>query len=148
MLSIEKKEKKLIEKKLDILRKEKELAKKKKEAENRLIFEVGRLCKKAGLINLDRNCLMGSFLYIKEKLNDSRFKDEVMEKFNEYNSKNEKTYPVIVEIKEDCTETKVRLKNLNFKYNKFRNEWYGYGEKNNIEKYLDTNKVNLLVLDE
>lgn len=104
----------------------------------RRLIELGGLVVKAELDQLNNNTLLGAFLSLKHEsaqIDTINFWTEQGAKaFEESKSKNiEEKAPLVITFDSEPTrETKSHLRDLNFKWNPFRKEWYGYGVESNI----------------
>jgi hypothetical protein len=142
---IEKKQK-LAESKKRIEAKEKLLREKERKLKTKEHINRGVLIEKSGLENLNNTTLLGALLEIKELSQDqSRISkwEKKGEEFQNRSLNNEQT-PLIVSIENnDEKEAVMILRDLKFKWNAFRKEWYGYGVKSDIEKALEPFKANI-----
>ena len=106
----------------------------------RRLIELGGLVAKAELDHLNNNTLLGALLFIKsgshQKENIDLWTEQGARSFEESKSKiktKEEKIPLIITFKSEPTrETKSQLRDLKFKWNPFRKEWYGYGAESDI----------------
>lgn len=103
--------------------------------------ELGKIADKIGILNLDEDLLFGAFLEIKKLSKSPEKLDEWKSSFKNLNgSINKKTdSPISVKFHDSIgVSEKTKMKELGMRYNKFRNEFYGYGEvkyfKTELEK--------------
>lgn len=121
--SIEERLKILNDKKKKLLEQSKE---KSRRANQKRLLEIGKLVEKANLQNLDDNLLLGALLEISEKSKDKKNHIE-WEKKVRYIEKIESKIIIIFKDKNINSEAKTLLKNLGFRWNSIRNEYYGKG---------------------
>ena len=102
----------------------------------RRLIELGGLIVKAELEELNNNTLLGALLSLKHNLTRN---EAILSEWTEQGAKafealdqnqstgSDKTPVVITFNSEPPRELKSQLRDLNFKWNPFRKEWYGYG---------------------
>lgn len=108
----------------------------------RRLIELGGLVVKAELDQLNNNTLLGAFLSLKhesaqiDKVNLWTEQGATAFKKSKSNHTQEEKVPLVITfVSEPTHETKSHLRDLKFKWNPFRKEWYGYGlesELNNL----------------
>lgn len=115
---------------------------------NKLV-EVGKLAEKANLDKIDSAVLLGAFIEISRNKEDfknlERWKNLALEYEN--NQKQDKNNSVRLTIKFDATTPDEKiltyLKETKFKWNRFRQEFYGCGNKDEISKFLTGIQCNV-----
>lgn len=120
--------------------KEKILKEKEKRRQVRRFTEVGRIAAKAKIESIEDRVLLGAFLDISERLEQNSCLDSWKRKAENFLNESPKNQcePLCITFKEEPSlETKKRLRKLNFKWNKFRKEFYGYGERENLVLELE-----------
>jgi hypothetical protein len=128
-LSVEEKLRHLEEKRKKLLMQSRE---KNKRVNQKKILEISRLIEKAKIQDIDSKTLFGAFLEIAEKSMDKKNLTAWESKANEMESC--ESMIIISFIKEPITnEAKKILKELGFRFNSFRNEYYGKGTIENIK---------------
>ena len=112
-----------------------------KSKEKKILFnhlvEIGKIAKKANIHEVESLVLLGAFLEISEsisepdKLENWRKKGvELQENFLESSRS-----PLTIKFKQEpVKETVKKLKEINFKWNRFRKEFYGYGNKKEVQE--------------
>jgi hypothetical protein len=111
----------------------------------RRLIELGGLIVKAELEELNNNTLLGALLSLKSSIS----KNETL--INEWTEQGAKTFealdqnqtigadktPAVITFKsEPQRELKSQLRDLNFKWNPFRKEWYGYGNLHELKSLI------------
>lgn len=138
-LDLEEEKKKLALKKSRIEAKEKRLKEKERKVRTRRLIELGGLVSKAGIEELNNNALLGALLDIKERLKQEstvkKWKDKGAVAFEKDKAQNGEALIVSFDA-EPPREVKDKLRNLGLRWNRFRREWQGYGEKDLLEKEL------------
>jgi hypothetical protein len=142
-------EKKIIDKrqqidieKEKIRKKEKELKEREKKIRAKKFIDIGRLAFSIAIDTLEQDAMLGAFLEISEKINDKNI-SAWKKKAKEYNE-NRKTLdstPLSVCFKSPPNkEIKDQFKDLGFRWNSFRKEFFGHGQYsivNDLIKGLD-----------
>ena len=112
--------------------------KEKKQLFNQLV-EIGKVAQKANINDIDRLTLLGAFIEISKvkedpsKLASWRKQGELLEE------KNSQSDSSALTIKFSSTPSEANLKKikeLKFKWNRFRKEFYGYGNKETLNNLL------------
>ena len=147
---LEEKKKKIAESKKRIEYQEKMLREKERKLKTRVQIKKGSLVEKAGLFDLSDSALFGALLELK-KLSENKRKISEWEKsgeeFKNSHVKNNTT-PLIISFGEDASpEANIVLKKMKFKWNRFRQEWYGNAVKPEVEKALENYNVKIESLD-
>jgi Conjugal transfer protein TraD len=117
----------------------KEMERKKR---TRRLIELGGLIVKAELEALNNNTLLGALLSLKQQMLDNeQYVQEwttagaaAFEESSQF--ANDKTPLVITFKTEPSRELKSQLRDLNFKWNPFRKEWYGYGNLHELKSII------------
>lgn len=130
--------------------KEKILREKEKRKQAKRLERLAKLIAKANIDNLDENVLFGAFLEVSEnaknqdKVESWKIKCQSFQGFI-----NESSSPAIsVSFSQNPhKEEKEKLKNLGFRWNSFRKEFYGYAKKQEIENLLPNSKIKIETLD-
>ncbi len=111
----------------------------------RRLIELGGLIVKADLDALNNNSLLGALLSLKQQMTNN---ETIIHKWTEQGAKafeasdrNEgaetDTLPLVITFKtEPPRELKSQLRDLNFKWNPFRKEWYGYGNLHELKSII------------
>jgi len=140
---------KIEEKKKKLQLKEKIIKEKDRRKQKAIFSEIGAIANKAGIDTLDPEILLGAFIDISEKLHDEsnilKWKENIKKIASVFDK--DQQSPIIIKFQSEITQNeKDLMKKLNFKWNKFRSEFYGYGIKNTLEKLLkDTScKIELV----
>lgn len=119
----------------------KELERKKR---TRRLIELGGLIVKAELDDLNNNTLLGALLSLKQQRVDNKHRIQEWTNagataFEASSSINDDKAPLVITFKaEPPRELKSQLRDLNFKWNPFRKEWYGYGDIKHIKRITQT----------
>ncbi len=135
-----KKEKIALEKKKKQLQLKQRLIKEKeKQAQVRKFSEIGKLAHQANIDLLDEQALLGAFLEIEERNLEQKHLAHWREKAKNFlDASSEKTQdPLIISFPSNPSPSiKSLLREMNFKWNNFRKEFYGYGHRKSIEEAL------------
>ena len=111
----------------------------------RRLIELGGLIVKADLDALNNNSLLGALLSLKQQMTNN---ETIIHKWTEQGAiafealeQNQstgtgKTPAVITFNSEPQRELKSKLRDLNFKWNPFRKEWYGYGNLHELKSLI------------
>jgi Conjugal transfer protein TraD len=125
--------------KLERLIKEKEKQKEQKK-KIKTSIEIGNLASKANIDTIDRNILLGAFIEISQRCQN----DECLEVWKknarifEKNSESNREDLLSISFKSEIPDyVKSKLKNQKFRWNKFRKEFYGYANKQELESMLN-----------
>ncbi len=112
------------------LLKEKE-KKKNEKLKKKKYQELGKIADKTGILELDEDLLFGAFIEIKKLSEYPKKLDEWKTSFKNLNKSIDETVdsPISVKFHDSIgISEKTKMKELGMRYNKFRNEFYGYGE--------------------
>ncbi|HVW99163.1 MAG TPA: hypothetical protein VHA52_01770 [Candidatus Babeliaceae bacterium] len=126
---------KLKAKKEKIKFKEKVLKKKDQQRKKSRFIQIGTLAARHEIDHFDDPTLSGAFAKIKELSQDP----EVVKQWKQHGERLAKVdrLPLIISFeKEPSEEVKKALKNSHFRWVSFRQEWHGYGIKEELEKLV------------
>lgn len=119
--------------------KEKILKNKGRKIQAKRLIQLSSVLKKCGIDTWDIPTLLGACLELKERGKDLDQLAQWKEKGEGFNQKT--PMPLIVIPTSEAPDSFVQtMKDKNFKWNKFRKEWYGYGVKEEIEELVKTYK--------
>ncbi|NGX50954.1 MAG: hypothetical protein K1060chlam2_00807 [Chlamydiae bacterium] len=139
VIGLEEEKEKLALKKSRLEMKEKLLKKKERKRRTRRLIELGGLVVKSGIEELNNNALLGALLELKEKAKEDTtvkmWKNKGDAVFEQDKKENGEALIVSFDI-EPTREAKAKLRDLGLRWNRFRREWQGYGNKEMIEKEL------------
>ena len=128
---------------------EKKIKDKERKAETKQLLELGRLVRKAELDIIDKAPLFGSFLEIKERSQDSfnisKWKDKGLEALKK-DEVTDSTALVIIFNPEPSEEAVLYLRERGFKWNRFRKEWYGYGNKQEFGQAIQNDNPKIEII--
>lgn len=122
----------------------------------RRLIELGGLIVKAELEALNNNTLLGALLSLKHHMTSN---ETIVSEWTEKGAKafeasdqNEgaetDTLPLVITFKaEPPRELKSQLRDLNFKWNPFRKEWYGYGNTHELKSLINSAQGTLEACD-
>lgn len=147
---IEEEKRKLAIKKEKIQIREKLLREKERKKRARRFEEIGKMAFKTNIDTIEKDALVGAFIEIYEQQKDDATRERWKRKSEEFAKKEEKTDATPLSVKftnEPTKNTTDKLKELNFKWNRFRKEYYGYGSKERLEQILEGNDFLIEVLD-
>lgn len=141
MLSKVEEEKKALElKKKKLLVKERMLKEKEKKQRSRRFSEIGKLAFRTEIDQMGMDVLLGAFLEIEEKMkieeNILAWKERAVN-FLDKQDRSEQQPLAIAFRNEPRKEIREQLRTRKFRWNAFRKEFYGHGNKNEIEKLLE-----------
>jgi len=139
MSAIKDEKQKIEMKKKKLLLKEKLLKEKEKQAQARRLTEIGKLARKAQIDHLDEESLLGAFLDIAERHQEQKDLENWKQKakaFLENTTEGAQDALIISFSSNPTPEIKSLFRELNFKWNSFRKEFYGYGHRRSIEETL------------
>lgn len=137
--TIEKEKIALEKKKKQLQLKQRLIKEKEKQAQARKFSEIGKLAHQANIDLLDGKALLGAFLEIEERNREQKHLAHWREKAKNFlEAPSEKTQdPLIISFPSDpSSNIKSLLREMNFKWNNFRREFYGYGHRKSIEEAL------------
>ena len=135
---------KLAAKKAKIEIREKLIKKRERKLKVSRFIEIGTMAARCGIDTLDDDQLIGAFIEIKERSKDHNAVKNWKKNGEEHLKKN--CLPLIISFANELDENmKKALKTLNFRWNSFRREWYGYGIKDELEKLIKESHGNIEV---
>jgi hypothetical protein len=111
----------------------------------RRLIELGGLIVKAELEALNNNTLLGAFLSLKRHMtrNEAILSEwteqgaKAFEALDQNQGSGADKIPVVITFNsEPPRELKSQLRDLNFKWNPFRKEWYGYGNLHKLKSII------------
>ena len=125
----------------------------------RRLIELGGLIVKAELEELNNNTLLGALLSLKSSIakNESLIHEWTEQGARAFEAQRQNegvgdgadTPPLVVTFKgEPPRELKSQLRDLNFKWNPFRKEWYGYGNLHELKSLIKPAKGTVEVCGE
>jgi hypothetical protein len=137
------KKEKLLRKKARLVLEENRLDTLERKKRTRRLIELGGLVLKAGLESFNNNTLLGGFLFLKNEYTDKsklkKLTDEGDHAFTEIKKPVEELSAFVITFpKEPSREIKSQLRDLNFKWNQFRKEWYGYGNEKELRTLIES----------
>jgi len=130
--------------------KEKILKEKEKRMRVQKCTEIGKVAFKAEIDQLDPLILLGAFLEVAEKKNNDTQINEWKKKSEAFldEKDSDSLRQLIVSFSSDVsTEIRGVMRKMDFKWNKFRKEFYGYGCQKNLEKTLEGSDFKIEILD-
>lgn len=142
---IEEKKKKIDERiEKELLRKKMLLAKEKRKRASKF-SDIGRLAYQANIDQIDEQALLGAFLEIARNMNDEKIHQwkNIADEFSKTQSKNSDLVFCISFEEDPNQEIKQKLKEQKFTWNRFRKEYYGKGQRSDIENLLKGCKFKL-----
>lgn len=151
MASLEKQKLKLETTKQKLRQREKILKEKEKMASKSALSTLGKLIVKGRVSHLDHEALIGALLEISEKSKDEKnliawrkksqqHTIDVLQK-DEISLKRSAT--TISFENQPTSEIRKKLKELNFKWNSFRSEYYGFGNQDELADLLVDHKCKI-----
>lgn len=135
---IEIEKKKIADQKKQIQMKERLLQTKARKEKTKSLIRLGELFDKAQIHEMDHDILLGALLEIKDR-NSSEQQSiwkERAETFSKSNS-GARVALIISFPTEPDPEVLTQLRAMKFRWNKFRNEWYGYGLESELKTILE-----------
>ncbi len=139
----------IAQKKERLEKKEKLLKQKERKLRTKRLIELGSLIEKIELNDLQGSALFGALLEIKEK---SKNKDSIeawTKKGKEFSARPfaVKQSPLAISFAHSPPEAILKiLREKSFKWNRFRKEWYGFGDKKSLEDTLKNANATIEVL--
>jgi len=124
------------ERKRDLEQKKKNLMNKERASSQKRMLEIGRFALKAKINNLDDSLLFGAFIEIANNSNNVEFIAKCRENLQQINTENSGSRITISFKQPPSREIKDHLKSIDFKWNKFRGEYYGFGDKSSLSKII------------
>ena len=138
ILKFEEEKKKVEKKKEKLILQERLLKARQKKMQAKRFAKIGELAKKANIAELEDEVLLGAFLEILKKRDSEEnlmgWREAAL-KFSRA-KKNSRNALIVSFRTAPGKEVADSLKNLKFTFNKFRNEYYGYASKKELEEAL------------
>lgn len=130
-----------------IKQKEKMLKEKEKMSARATLSSLGQLFVKTKTSHLDPEILLGALLEIAERSNEKEILDGWMKRaqnYTELSSKNSRGTPLAISFKSHPdVDIRTKLKELKFKWNGFRGEFYGFGDKTILQNLLQESACSI-----
>ena len=146
------KEKKSLEEKKEKLKlREQILKEREKKALHKTFVSLGKLVHEAGLSSLDEQTLRGALAELSNSAKDSTKRAQwkkAAELLQSQKDSHEQSQIVIVFQEIPDANTKKMLRDLQFKWNSFRKEFYGYGNPGKIKALTKELKCSVEVIDD
>lgn len=141
VLSLEEKKKKIGLEKTRLEQKEKLLKEKERKIKISRFIKLGELISQVDLAAMEMPVLYGALLQIKEDSSDplqiETWKAKGLKALQI--EKSNSAQPLIVSFKTEPSDSiKKLLKDQKFKWNSFRNEWYGHGNEETLKTQLES----------
>ena len=118
--------------------------KEKKHLFNKLI-EIGKIAAKSNIDDIEKMTLLGAFLEINQKKDEQLVLENWRKKAEEFLKHSDQNDTVSLSIKFSSHPDKIildKLKELKFKWNRFRKEFYGFGNKVEITQlFVETDCI-------
>lgn len=141
----------LAEKKRKIHLREKIIKERERKALYRKFLHVGKIAHQAGITNLDLDSIRGAFLEIADFSQDpnklENWKALASSISKSISTEGREQLAICFDESPD-PKVKRTLRDLEFKWNAFRKEFYGYGKKQDLQRQLKDVKCRIEVLDE
>ena len=138
---------KIIEKQQKLEAKLKKLKEKERKNKVKSLIALGKLFQQAKLDHLDQNTLLGALIQLKQQANNS----EICKQWKDLGQRQEiKEEKIPFSISFYSTPSKTTINNLRqhgFKWNRFRQEWYGYSSPKTIEALTNDEPSNIETLE-
>lgn len=149
MSKIEEKKKEIEEKIAKNLLKKKVLIEEEKRIRSSQFKDIGRLAFQAGIDKLEKKALLGAFIEISENMTNKNI-DLWTKKADELSDKpKEECELICIKFSEEAgTEIKKKLKDLKFSWNRFRKEFYGKYNLNEMKKILSGHNARIEIIEE
>ncbi len=107
------------------------------------MIELGELLVKSELDELDMKVLFGALLEIKESASNKNSIKRWTEKHEAWLQSNHPQRLIISFIGEASADGIAALKTRKFRWNAFRQEWYGFGKKEELQTLLAKDNVEI-----
>lgn len=140
MISLSHQKEKLERQKAKLQSQEQKLKTLERKKRTRRLIELGGLIANAELEELNNNTLLGALLTLKQQMMEN---ESILNEWTEQGAQAfeasthvtvEDKSPLVITFKtEPPRELKSHLRDLNFKWNPFRKEWYGYGNTHELK---------------
>lgn len=139
----------IAQKKQRLEKKEKLLKEKERKLRTKKLIELGSLIEKAGLDKLHGTALFGALLEMRENSKNQQLVDTWHQKGKASikSPSSASSTPLAISFHHHPPEDILKLlRSKSFKWNRFRKEWYGYGNKVELTKVLATASPKIEVL--
>lgn len=121
-----------------VKQREKMIKEKERMSAQNTLSNLGHLFVKTKLAHLDPEILIGALLEIAEKSKDEKLLSAWREKSQQHFQDKNKGNAISISFPNPpAFEIKEKLKEMNFKWNAFRGEYYGFGEKSALSNFLE-----------
>lgn len=156
MKDLEKQKLKLESSKERIRQREKMLKEKEKMSAQATITNLGQLFVRTKLSHLDNEILFGALLEIAEKSHDENALHHWRQKSQQHASATKNSHVtnggsrVTISFKSQpnlTAEIKERLKEMKFKWNEFRGEYYGFGDRESLQNLLANHECSIETIE-
>lgn len=145
---IQLKKEKLKKQEMQIRHKERMLKNHEKKSQEKKMFELGNLAVQAQIDIIEPKALLGAFIEIAEKSHDKKTLQSWIEKSELHKKTNGTMQKILISFqKVPSQEIKNQLKQMNFRWNSFRGEYYGYAFKEELENLLTGLDYSLEIKD-
>ena len=126
--------------------KERLLREKERKHHTRHLIQLGELIHKAQIDHLDPETLLGALQEIKDRCSSQESIQQWKEKGQAHltETANSQSQPLIISLCPNLTDEIISiLRKQKFKWNRFRNEWYGHGKIDDIRQCLKGQTANV-----
>lgn len=149
MINLEKQRSKLETAKQKLKERQKLVRDKEKRSSQYRLNNLGKLLVKAKISHLDPDVLLGALFEVSEKAKDEK-KIEHWKNISQMHQEQKNKGNAIIISFNVPPEVKIRekLKELNFKWNSFRGEYYGFGDKNAVSELLKNHECKIETFNE
>ena len=139
--------KRLEEKKRKIRKREIAIKEMEKKRKDKSMVAIGKLAYQAGIADLDGDVLLGAFLEIALLRTDEAIRNKWLEKTKNLSDGKVGVSSLSISFsKSPDKEVREKLKEMKFKWNDFRGEYYGYGNREEMRNLLHGVKCSIEVL--
>lgn len=148
MPSLEKQKSKLEDNKRKLKEREKMLKEKEKKSSKNTLSNLGRLLIKTQISHLDSEALIGALLAISEMAKDEKNISLWKEKAQKHKANDKTGNAITISFKNPPDfEVREKLKELNFKWNSFRGEYYGFSKKDEVSDLLKNHECKIEMIE-
>ncbi|MDP3936208.1 MAG: conjugal transfer protein TraD [Alphaproteobacteria bacterium] len=156
MISISHQKERLDRQKARLQSQEQKLKTLERKQRTRRLIELGALFVKAELEELNNNTLLGALLSLKHHMasNEAILSEwteqgaKAFEALDQNQSAGADKIPLVITFQsEPPRELKSHLRDLNFKWNPFRKEWYGYGNTHELQSLIKSENGTIEACD-
>ena len=148
--AIDEKKKKLALKKARIAMQEQLIKEKERKQRTKNLIKLGALIAKAKMDSFEKEEILGALLEIKEKSEDEAIRKKWKEKGSAiFEAEKEKTgQAIIIKFAEmPLTQVRKKLKEHKFRWNAWRKEWQGIGNREELEKIFENDHAHIETVD-